>query len=166
MMNRTKLILNHFYSADDLIHGIEVLQHYHVPILEVHLSKPVKGIEEKLQIKQLRRGNAAIKFGFLGGIVLATLICYLAEHGLPLTGLKSIIPFIISIIVMALTFFFATYLFPSQAPQLLSLPRADGRAFLIVVDAHSFMDHEEIKHLFQYANAVEMSPLIKDIVTA
>jgi hypothetical protein len=165
-MNRTKLILNHFYSADDLIHGIEVLQHYHVPILEVHLSKPVKGIEEKLQIKQLRRGNAAIKFGFLGGTGLATLICYLAEHGLSFTGLKSIIPFIISVIVMAATFAFATYLFPSQAPQLLSLPRADGRAFLIVVDAHSFMDHEEIKHLFQYANAVEMSPLIKDIVTA
>ncbi|MFC0515347.1 quinol:electron acceptor oxidoreductase subunit ActD [Mucilaginibacter angelicae] len=165
-MKRTKLILNHFYSTDDLKHGIEVLQHYQVPILEVHLSKPIKGIDEKLQIKRLRRGHAAIKFGLLGGTALSTLTYYLIEHGWPLMNSKTISAFLIGIIIMALTFVFATYLFPSRVPKVISLPPSDSRFFLIVVDANHITAHEEIGRLFQYAEAVEMSPPVKDIVTA
>ena len=164
-MKKAKLIVNYFYSPDDLKHGIEVLQYYHVPILEVHLSKPVKGIEEKLQIKRLRRGHAIIKFGFLGGTALSTLFYYLVEQGWTITSSKLAYTFIVSIIVMASTFLFATFLFPSQAPRLINLPRSDGRVFLLVIDAHRISDQEEVRQLFQYAEAVEMSALIKEIVT-
>ena len=164
-MKKAKLIVNYFYSPDDLKHGIEVLQYYQVPILEVHLSTPVKGIEEKLKIKQLRWGHAAVKFGFLGGTSLSTLFYYLMEQRWTIMSSKSAYAFIASLIVMASVFFFATYLFPSQAPKLINRLQSDGRAFLIIVDAHRITDHEEIRHLFQYAEAVEMSSLIKDIVT-
>jgi hypothetical protein len=164
-MKKAKLILNHFYSADDLIHGIEVLQHYHVPILEVHLSKPVKGIERKLKIKQLRRGYAAVRFGLLGGTSLSTLLYYLVEQRWAIMNSRSAYAFIISVVVMAFTFFFATCLFPSQAPKVINRVRSDGRSFLIVVDAGSITDHEDVRHLFQYAEAVEMSALVKNIVT-
>jgi len=164
-MKKAKLIVNYFYSAEDLQHGIEVLQYYDVPILEVYLSTPVKGIEEKLQIKRLRWGHAAVKFGFLGGTGLSTLFYYLVEHGWTITSSNQAYAFIVSIIAMASTFFFATYLFSFQAPKVINLPRSGSRVFLIVVDANRITDNEEVRHLFQYAGAVEMSALIKDIVT-
>jgi len=165
-MKNAKLIVNYFYSTDDLKHGIETLQYYHVPILEVHLSIPVKGIEEKLKIKRLRQGNAVVKFGFFGGIGLSTLFYYMVEQGWTIISIKQVYAFLVSIIVMASTFFFATYLFPTRVPKVIELPRSAGRVFLIVVDAYQITDHAEVRHLFQYAEAVEMSPLIKDIVTA
>lgn len=158
------MILSNFYSADDLKQGIDVLQRYHVPILEIYLSKPAKGIEEKLHVKKLRLGHAAIKFGFPTGMVLSTLIFYTIERGWPLMNSNSAYRFIITLFLMVATFLFANYLFPGHAPKVINLPPSDGR-FLIIVDAKSITGCKGLKHLFEYAEAIEMSLSIKKTVT-
>ena len=165
-MKGTKLILSHFYSSDDLIHGIEVLQYHHIPILEVYISKPINDIENKLRIKNLRLGYLVIKLGLLGGTAIPTLAYYLIEKvGLHNIDEKSALAIIFTLLIMAVTFLFATFLFPGHAPRVISLPASNNR-FLIVVDAKSIIPHKNIQNLFQYAEAVEISTTIKNIVTA
>jgi hypothetical protein len=165
-MKKTKLILSHFYSPDDLLHGIEVLQHHHIPILEVHLSKPINDIENKLRIKNLRLGHLVIKLGLLGGTAIPTLVYYIIEKsGLLKVDDKSVFTIIFTLLVMVATFLFATFLFPGHAPRVIHLPASES-IFLILVDAKGIIPHKDIQNLFQYAEAVEISTTIKNIVTA
>jgi hypothetical protein len=165
-MKRTKLILSHFYNTDDLIHGIEVLQYYHIPILEVYISRPINDIENKLRIKNLRLGHLIIKLGLLGGTAIPTLVYYLIEKwGALKMDEKSAFAIIFTLLIMAATFVFATFLFPGHAPRVSYLPASDNR-FLILVDAKNIILHKDIQNLFQYAEAVEISTTIKNLITA
>jgi hypothetical protein len=165
-MMRTKFTLMHFDSEEDLLHGIEALQHYSIPICEVYTPRYVPGIETKLRIKHIRLGNAILKYGCLGGTAITTLVYYLFMHdGIMKSGGQSAFTLLFTAFIMAITYFMATWLFPGQAPKVTG-PRPGDNRYLIVANAKGVILHEDIIKLFQYTGAVEISSVIKNIVTA
>lgn len=159
-MKRNKSILLHFYDREDLLHGIKVLQHYKIPICEVYTPGHIYGIESKLQIKKIRFGYTILKYGCLGGTALTTIGYYLfAQDSF---NAKTVL-FNLSVILV--TFFFATRLFSGAAPKVIALKRKDNR-YLMVVNANSIIPNDDVTSLFKYAEAVETSSAIKNMITA
>jgi hypothetical protein len=165
-MMGTKFTLMHFNDKDDFLHGIDALQHYNVPICEVHIPSHIQDIEIKLRIKSIKLGYAVLKYGCLGGTVLTTLACYLFEQGsFAKLAEKSVFALLFTALIMLLTFFLALRLFPRRVPQIINSRPNDNR-YLIVADTRGIMAHEDITRLFEYSRAVEISSSIKNIVTA
>ncbi|TKC62387.1 DUF3341 domain-containing protein [Pedobacter hiemivivus] len=165
-MRKSKSILLHFYDLDDLFHGIEVLQHHKVPIFEVYMPKHVYGIEFKLQIKKIRLGYSILKYGCLGGVAFSSLgYCLFATGSSNIINGKSLFSLFLNLLIITVTYFFSTRLFPGAAPKLIKLKRHDNK-YLMVVKANSIVSNEDIICLFKYAEAVEISSAIKDMITA
>jgi hypothetical protein len=165
-MMGTKFTLMHFSDEDDFLHGIDALQHYNVPICEVHIPGHIQDIEIKLRIKSIKLGYAVLKYGCFGGTVLSTLACYLFEQGsfIKLEE-KSVFSLLFTALIIVLTFLIVLRLFPRRVPQIINSSPGDNR-YLIVADTRGIMAHEDITRLFEYSKAVEISSTIKNIVTA
>jgi hypothetical protein len=164
-MMGTKFTLMHFSDEDDFLHGIDALQHYNVPISEVHIPRPVQDIDIKLRIRSIKLGYAVLKYGCLGGTALTTLACYLFELGdFSKPEGKPVPALLFTTFIILLTFFLAQRLFPRRVPQIINSRPDNG--FLIVAYTRGIVAHEDITRLFQYSRAVEISSTIKNIVTA
>ena len=162
----TKFTLMHFNDEADFLHGVDALQHYNVPICEVHIPRSIKDIEIKLRIRSIKLGYAVLKYGCFGGTVLTTLACYLFEQdGLTKPIEKTVFALLFTAFIILLTFFLVQRLFPQRVPQIINSRPGDNR-YLIVADTRGIMAHEDINRLFQYSRAVEISSTIKNIVTA
>jgi hypothetical protein len=159
-----KYTLMYFDGEDDLLHGIDVLQHYGVLISEVYAPKQIAGIEKKLRIKDIRLGNAVLKYGFMGGAAITTLACYILEHGSLLKPIeRSDLTLLMTVFITAITLLFASRLLLKRVPQMINSRSNDNR-YLMVVNARGIIPHDHITNLFQYTEAVEISPAIKNIV--
>ncbi len=156
---KNQLTLLHFENPEDIIAGIDTLQQHHIIIREIYASQPIPGIETKLGIKYLRLGQAILRFGCMGGMGLTCLGYYLLE---PQANWKTVL---LNVLMLLLTLFVAGCLSPINAPKVLSLKPGDNR-YLAVVDTERIPVNESIAHLFQYAGAVDLSPAIKNIMTA
>jgi len=162
----TKFTLMHFDDEGDFLHGIDVLQHYLVPVSEVHIPKQVQGIEIKLRVKAIKMGYAVLKYGCLGGTALTTLACYVFEQdGFGKLAGKPVFALLVTTVIILFTFLIALRLFPRRVPQIINSGPNDSH-YLIVADTRGLVAHEDIIRLFQYSRAVEISSTIKDIVTA
>ena len=156
----------HFSDEEDFLHGINALQHYNVPICEVHIPKHIQGIEIKLRIKSIKQGYAVLKYGCLGGTALTTLACYLFEqNGFEISAGKPLSSLLFTTLIILLTFLLALRLFPRRVPKIIN-SRPNNNRFLIVANTRGIIAHEDITRLFQYSRAVEISSIIKNIVTA
>jgi hypothetical protein len=163
-MMKTKFTLMHFDDAQDLLHGIEALQHYSVPICEVYTPTQIPGIETRLGIKRIRLGNAILKYGCPAGIAFTTLAGYLMEyHSLTKPVEKPVFTLVFTLLIMTVTFFLATRLLPKRTPRMIT-PKPNDNRYLIVVDAQGIIPNENITNLFRYAGAVEISSAVKNIV--
>jgi hypothetical protein len=150
----------HFEDVDDLLHAIDALQHYNIPICEVHTPVQIPGIETKLRIKNIRLGYTALKYGCLGGTAITTLAYYILGQK---TGGMPALSILFTALIVLVTFFIATRLFPGSAPKVIDLQPDDNR-YLILVDANNIAQNEDLNRLFNYAAAVEISSSIKHIV--
>ena len=154
---KNQLTLLHFESPEDLLAGIDTLQQHNIIIREIYASKPLSNIEPKLRIKQLRFGEAIFKFGCLGGIGSTSLGYYFLESH------ENWISVLLNAVFLFITLLIASRLFSVSAPKLIILKAGDKR-YLAVVDTQRIPVNESIAHLFQYTNAVDLSPTIKNIV--
>jgi hypothetical protein len=161
---KSKLTLLHFDGVADLLHGIDALQYYQIPICEVYTPVTIPGIESILRIKQIRSGYAVLKFGCLGGTAITTLIYYMfGQNSLNISSRNSVVTLLFMVLVMLITYFFAARLFPGSAPKIIRLKNRDQR-YLIIVNANQITHHGDIQNLFKYATAVEISAAVKNIV--
>jgi hypothetical protein len=161
---KSKLTLLHFDGVADLLHGIDALQYYQIPICEVYTPVTIPGIESILRIKQIRSGYAVLKFGCLGGTAITTLIYYMfGQNSLNISSRNSVMTLLFTALVMLITYFFAARLFRGSAPKAISLKKSDHR-YLIIVNANQITHDDDIQNLFKYATAVEISAAVKNIV--
>lgn len=152
---KNQLTLMHFDSAEELLSGIDTLQHYDIVIREVHApaSMPI-ALQSKLRIKQLRLGYAVLKFGCIGGIAFTTLIGELFQQGHFA---------LFSTLLTLVAFFVAIWLFKGQAPRLFILKAGDNR-YMVIADLKNIPVDKTITQLFKYAGAVRLSPAVKNIM--
>jgi hypothetical protein len=156
---KNQLTLLHFDNPEDLLAGIDALQQHHIIIREVYAAESVPGLEVKLNRQQLRLGEIVIRFGCLGGMVFTSLVFYLLQ---PEVNWKTAL---LNTALLLVTLFLAGCLTPVKAPRCFTLQPGDGR-YLAVVDTQRIPVHEAIAHLFQYADAVDFSSAIKNIMIA
>jgi len=169
-MSSTKFILGCFEDPDEMMDGITALQQNSIPIYDVYTPMPIHGIEAKLGIKDSRLGYAAFMFGCLGGTVVFSIIYYFMVHdwpmnigGKPAFALPDFIPITFEWTVLytafgtAITFFYATHLFPGRTARVMDL-RATHDRFVIAIDAkkNNNTPHAEITDLLKKAGAVEV----------
>ena len=154
---KNQLTLLHFESPEELLAGIDTLQQHNIIIREIHASEPVPNIETKLRIKQLQFGEAIFRFGCMGAMGLTSLGYSFLE---PQTNWKTAL---LNAVILLATLLIAGCLFRINAPRVFTLKTRDGR-YLAVVDTRRIGVNESIAHLFQYTDAVELSPAIKNIV--
>ena len=154
---KNQLTLLHFEGPEDLLAGIDVLQQHHIVIREIYSAEPIPGIKTKLNRLQL--GEAILRFGCLGGMVFTSLVFYLLQ---PAVNWKTAL---LNTVLLLITLFLAGCLSPVKAPKCFTLQPGDRR-YLAVVDTQRMPVNESIAHLFQYADAVDFSPAIKNIVTS
>lgn len=165
-MRAGKSVLMHFDTASDLLQGINTLQRYKIPVCEVYTPEHIYGLETKLRIKPARLGHAFIKFGFLGGTALTTLVYYFLKYCELDKSVRAVTPgLLLNLLVMLITFFFALRLFPGHLPRVVYLG-PDDRRFLIVVKANHINRSEDIVNLFKYSEAVEISQDIKNMLAS
>jgi hypothetical protein len=150
----------HFEGVNDLLHAIDALQYYSVPICEVHTPVQIHDIETRLRIKNIRLGYAVLKYGCLGGTALITLAYYILEQK---PGETPAFSMMLTAFIMLATFFIAARLFPGTAPKVIDLQPDDNR-YLILVDANNIAQNEDLNSLFNYSGAVEISSAIKHMV--
>lgn len=165
-MGKSKSILMHFDSKDDLFHCIDVLQHFRISISEVYTPRFIPVLEKKLRVKEIKQGAAYLKYGCMGGAAISSLLFYILQGGSPdARGGGDYKAVIWNIVIMALTFFIALYLFPSTVPKIKQLRRGDRRYLLVVKSNNLMAEDEQVNQLMKYAEAVELSPAIKDMIT-
>lgn len=155
----------HFDSKHDLFHAIRILQHFKISISEVYTPEFIPILEKKLRVKQIRRGFAFLKYGCIGGATTTTLLAYLYLGGILDGNAKADYKELAcNIGIMVLTFIVALYLFPSKVPKIKHLKRRDQR-YLVVLKSDQMIDqHQEVTQLMKYAQAVELSPEIKNMI--
>jgi hypothetical protein len=153
---KNQLTLLHFENPEDLLAGIDTLQQHSITIREIYSPELIPGIETKLRIKQLHFGEAIFRFG-LGGMGLTSLGYYFLQ---PQANWKTAL---LNALFLLVTLLIADRLFFVRAPRLIIL-KSGGRRYLAVVDTQRVPVNESIAHLFQYTEAVEFSPAIKNIV--
>lgn len=156
----------HFENKHDLLHGIDVLQQYKISISEVYTPKFIRGLDQKLKIKEIKTGLAVLKFGCLGGAALTTLMFYILQHGITFSfSSESLIGLVLNLVIMLVTFLLAMLLFPAKAPKLFKLKSRDHR-FLVVIKSNHVTSDENISNLLKYSEAVELSPSIKNMIAS
>jgi hypothetical protein len=165
-MQKNKSILMHFENEHDLLHGIDVLQQHKISISEVYAPKFIRGLDQKLKIKEIKAGLTILKFGCLGGAAVTTFVYYVFQHGITLRFNKeSLMGLMLNLVIMGVTFLLAMQLFPAKAPKLIRLKPRDHR-FLVVIKSIQVIPDENISNLLKYAEAVELSPAIKDMIAS
>ncbi|WP_316844122.1 quinol:electron acceptor oxidoreductase subunit ActD [Pedobacter psychrodurus] len=165
-MRKNKSILMHFESEHDLLHGIDVLQQYKISINEVYSPKNIRGLDQKLKIKEIKTGLAILKFGCLGGAALSTFLYYILQHGITFSlDSESLMGLMLNLVVMLVTFVLAMQLFPAKAPKLFKIKSRDHR-FLVVIKSNHVTSDENVSNLLKYSEAVELSPSIKDMIAS
>jgi Protein of unknown function (DUF3341) len=154
---KNQLTLLYFENPEDLLAGIRTLQQYNIIIREIYASESVPNIENKLRIKQLQLGEMVFKFGCLGSIGLTSLVYYMLE---PQMNYRMVL---LNMLLLSAALFVVARLFSVKAPKVFALKPSDRRCFA-VVDTQRIRVNESIAHFFQYTNAVELTPAIKNIV--
>jgi ActD protein len=164
-MERSKSILMHFDNKHDLFHAIDVLQHFKISISEVYTPGFIPVLKKKLRVKEIRRGAVILKYGCMGAAATSTLVIYLLQSGiLDSQAQTNYIGLALNIAIMALTFVIALYLFPSRVPKIKQLRSGNHRYLLVVKSSDMMTGHEQVTYLMKYAEAVELSPVIKNMI--
>jgi hypothetical protein len=157
-------VLCNFSYADDLLFGIDALKSFNIPIYEVYTPLRIGGLKSKLEIKRLKAGHAALKYGCFGGLSFTSIVFYALGHNWDVAPTaQDMLGFGVLLSFLILSFFFASWLIAVKPPRIIRLPSGDSR-FLIVVKTKNIMPGEGVASFLQYSGSVEITQAVKKML--
>ncbi len=169
-MSNTKIIYGLYGDDDDMLHGIEKLQHKGIEINEVYTPFPVHGLDKLLNLKKTRISDAAFFYGVYGVTLASVMTWFMMIYDWPQNiggkpsfawglNMPAFVPVMFELTVfsaahlMSLTYLFRNKMFPGAKDQNPD-PRTTDDKFL--VEIHS-SDVDNIKGIFIETGAEEIT---------
>jgi hypothetical protein len=152
-----------FDSKQKLLHAIDILNQFKVPISEVYISEYTPMLQQKLRAKRFNWKAFILRFGLFGGAVVAAFAHYLFKSRFK--GDFNQINYkgpALSLTISVMLFILA-YIFSSKATKIRRLSSNDQK-YLLAVKFESTIQEKQVKDLIKYYRGIKMSEDIKHMI--